>query len=302
MKLADLAAGAKAVAVVFIGDDAELAREVQQRLADVGLVDPPPDGVFGPVSHWGIGELLRKLRLERRTWLDADLAQRLLDPQLSQLFPLKVTATLAGRIVAAMQRKGYWICRHPDCINIVYVEGMDPDGTPNIDAPNVFNDARFVLRVRPGGIPEIIGAWDATTEPGAYYTAREHWLDPHGPARIAFGQYKAWTVGTHMRGKPQAHEALVQVAPLVVHRDFNQDFERTGDTQFTNAIGINQHWGFDQNRENVAAASAGCLVGRTRAGHREFMQMVKADPRYQVNHGYRFLTTVVPAAQVVPHD
>lgn len=299
MKLTDLASGTDAVAIALIGDDEILARDVQQRLAEAGLVDPPADGMFGPVSHWGMSALLHKWRLKNDTPLDARLAQRLLKPQLKKLFPLRATATLAGRIVKAMQRQGYWICRHPDCVNIVYVEGINADGSLNTDAPNVFNDMRFVLRIRPGGIPELAGAWEATTEPGAYYTAREHWLDPRGPARIAFGQYKSWSVGTHMRDKPQAHEALVQTAPIVVFRDFNQDFERVGDAQFSNALGVNQHWGFDQKRENVDRASAGCLVGRTRNGHREFMALIKSDPRYQVNHSYRFMTAVLAAHEVV---
>ncbi len=34
----------------------------------------------------------------------------------------------AGKLVTAMQRNNYWIARHPDCMNIVYVEGIDPDG------------------------------------------------------------------------------------------------------------------------------------------------------------------------------
>ena len=66
LRLTDIASGAQRVAIVFIGDDDVLARDVQRRISEIGLVDPPPDGVFGPISHWGMGELLRKLRLERR--------------------------------------------------------------------------------------------------------------------------------------------------------------------------------------------------------------------------------------------
>jgi len=45
-------------------------------------------------------------------------------------------------------------------------------------------------------------------------------------------------------------------------------------------------------------ASAGCLVGRTRAGHRAFMALCRSDPRYTANNSYRFLTCVLPAAEI----
>jgi len=62
---------------------------------------------------------------------------------------------------------------------------------------------------------------------------------------------------------------------------------------FEGLFGINQHCGYDFSREDVRTASAGCLVGRTRPGHSAFMKLCKADPRYQVNHGYRFITSVL---------
>jgi hypothetical protein len=174
---------------------------------------------------------------------------------------------------------------------------MDEDGTPNTDAPNVFNDLRLVLRVNRTGTPVVEELWEATTEPGKHYTLIEK-LDPRGAARIAFGQYKAWSVGTHMAGRPSAHQALVQTAPIRVFRDLDADFERTGDRVFEGLFGVNQHWGFDLPKADIGRASAGCLVGRTRAGHRDFMALCKADPRYGVNNSYRFLTTVLPVADV----
>jgi hypothetical protein len=50
----------------------------------------------------------------------------------------------------------------------------------------------------------------------------------------------------------------------------------------------------------VGRASAGCLVGRTKAGHRAFMPLCKADPRYAANNSYRFMTAVLQAADVPP--
>lgn len=295
MTLWELAAGGRVVPLALIGGDRALATEIQDRLTAHGLLDPPADGSFGPVSLWGIGQFLRKVGTPGKTVIDGAAAAALLAEQ--PAFPLRTPDSLAGRLATAMHKAGHWLCRHPDCVNLVYVEGMDEDGTPNVDAPNVFNDLRVVLRVNRAGTPVIEEIWEATTEPGRYYTLIQK-LDPRGAARIAFGQYKAWSVGTHMAGRPSGHEALVQTAPIRVFRDLNEDFERTGDQVFAGLFGVNQHWGFDLPRSDIGRASAGCLVGRTKAGHRAFMALCKADPRYTANNSYRFLTSVLPAARV----
>lgn len=297
MTLEDIAAGAPSLPLAVIGGDKMLTRQIQDRLGMIGLLDPPTDGSFGPVSLWATGQFLRKIGLAVKTAIDATTAKALLSGEAVTLFPLRTPRSLAGRIVRAMQARGHWICRQPECINIVYVEGMDLDGTPNVDAPNQFNDLRLAVRINQAGNPEIVEAWEATTEPGKHYTLIEK-LDPHGAARIAFGQYKSWSVGTHMAGRPSAHEALVQTAPIRVHRDLNADFERTGDVVFEGLFGINQHWGSDLPKSDIGRASAGCLVGRTKAGHRVLMSLCKADPRYAANHSYRFLTTVLSATEI----
>ncbi len=294
MTLNDIGTGGRAVPLALIGADAALTTQVQERLGTHGLLDPPADGSFGPVSLWAMAQFLRKVGTPRKTALDADTANALLSE--TPVFPLRTPDSLAGRIVRAMQGGGHWICRHPDCVIVVYVEGMDTDGTPNTDAPNEFNDLRLVVQVNRAGNPAIAEAWEATTEPGKHYTLVD--FDPLGAARIAFGQYKSWSVGTHKQGRPSAHEALVQTAPIRVHRDLNQDFERNDDRVFAGVFGINQHWGFDFPRSDIGVASAGCLVGRTKIGHRAFMALCKSDPRYTANNSYRFLTTVLPAADI----
>ena len=299
MTLEDIIRTRTSVALPMIGADTELATDVQTRLSAIGVLDPPADGAFGPVSHWALGEVCKRLGIKGTPVLDRWLAQALLDDAANgMLFPLKAPAdTLEGRLVNAMLASSQWLNRHPNCVNVVYVEGMDADGTANDDAPNVFNDLRLVLRVNRAGKPGIVESWDATTEPGKYYTSVQK-VDPRGAARIAFGQYKAWSVGTHRAGTKTAHEALVQTAPISVYRDMNEDFERQGDERFSGLFGINQHWGYDLPKSDIGRASAGCLVGRTKTGHREFMKLCKADPRYVANNSYRFMTTVVPAASV----
>ena len=93
-----------------------------------------------------------------------------------------------------MERKGYQIDRGQNEINIVYVEGINPDGTPNDHEENKWNDLRLLIRFE-GGEPRIIGKWAATTEPGRYYI--DHPLNPGGAARVELGQYRAWQVGIH---------------------------------------------------------------------------------------------------------
>jgi hypothetical protein len=297
MRLQDIASDSRTIAVPFIGGDAELAREIQTQLGAIGLLDPPADGQFGPVSHWALTQLLSRMKVSGKTVLDAEVARALLAGKNSPLFPLKPATDFAGRLVAAAQQAGYWLCRHPDCVNILYVEGMDSDGNANSNAPNEFNDVRVLVRINRAGKPDIADCWDATSEPGRYYVLVKK-LDPRGAARIAFGQYKAWAVGTHMAGRASAHEALVQTGAVRVFRDLNADFERTGDAVFEGVFGINQHWGYDLPKSDVGRASAGCLVGRTKTGHRAFMSLCKSDPRYLVSNGYRFMTGVLAAAAV----
>jgi hypothetical protein len=125
-------------------------------------------------------------------------------------------------------------------------------------------------------------------------------MNPMGAARIAFGQYTAWRAGTHHAGTPGAHAALVQVGRITVCRDLNRDFSRAGDRKDSgDSFGINQHWGYDLPRDDLGQSSAGCLVGRTRAGHREFMALVKSDPRYRADESFLFTATILPASEIV---
>ena len=297
MTLQDIASGASQVALPAIGGDEQLSREIQTRLGELGILDPPADGRFGPASHWALGQFLKRVDLAAKIAFDATVARALLDAKADKLFPIKVGKSLAGRLVRALQAHGYWIGRHPDCVNIVYVEGMDPDGKPNANTPNEFNDVRVVLRINRNGSPAIVDGWEATTEPGRLFTVGPE-TNAQGAARIAFGQYKSWSVGTHRAGTPGAHEALVQTAPIDIFRDLDRNFRREGDRKFTGVFGINQHRAADMSRADIGRASAGCLVGRTRAGHAAFMTLCKADPRYLANNGYRFVTSVLPAAEV----
>src|SRR5689334_18558512 len=108
---------------------------------------------------------------------------------------------LAARILRALERAGHEVAVGADAVNIVYVEGMNADGTANDNAPDRFNDLRVLLRVLDGKAA-LAGIWEATTEPGRWFT--EHPMNPRGAARVAFGAHACWTVGEH-----HGHEALV---------------------------------------------------------------------------------------------
>jgi hypothetical protein len=44
----------------------------------------------------------------------------------------------------------------------------------------------------------------------------------------------------------------------------------------------------------VNRASAGCLVGKSIDGHKEFMRWLKSDRRYKASNAYIFCTAVIP--------
>jgi hypothetical protein len=285
------------ISLADIGGKPGLVKALQWRLWELGYLDPPADGVFGPVSHWALSEFCEINRLDASAGFTREIASSLLSPTVP-LPTIAPTGTWFDKVVAYMKAQGYFICRHWECKNIVYLEGVDADGTLNDDAPNAFNDVRMVFSVGRDGRPQFADAvWEATTEPGEHWTIRP--MNPKGAARIAFNQYKAWSVGTHRSSSPQRHEALVQTAPVTVYRDLNQDYRRPGDQMDTGMFGVNQHWGYDLPRGDLGSASAGCLVGRTRDGHREFMALIKKDPRYKVSKGYRFVTTIMPGDKVL---
>ena len=284
------------IALDELGGDPQLVKGIQWRLFELGYLDPPADGAFGPVSHWALSEFCDRNGVSLDKGFSRSAAQALLSPS-RPLPDVATTGTWFDKVIVYMKNNHYFICRHPDCKNIIYLEGVNLDGTLNDNAPNVFNDLRIVFVIDKNGAPNFKDSiWDATTTPGTYWTT--HPMNPRGAAIIALNQYKSWVVGTHHPGTPQAHEALVQAAPVTVFRDSKMDFKREGPTE-TGIFAINQHWGYNEPRGDLGRSSAGCLVGRTTDGHRQFMSLVKNDPRYEVNHSYKFVTAVMPGVKVL---
>ncbi|UHC20419.1 peptidoglycan-binding protein (plasmid) [Methylobacterium currus] len=283
--------------VTNLSSNKTLAKAIQWRLSELGYLDPPADGMFGPTSTWALSEFCERNGVALRDGFTRAVAQKLLAPS-APLPDIAPSGSWFDKVISYMKAKHYFICRHPKCKNIVYLEGVDPDGTLNDDVPNKFNDLRVVFTIGDDGRPTLDGSiWEGTTEPGRYWTIKP--MNAKGAARIAFNQYKAWVVGTHHPKTSAAHEALVQVESITVYRDLNKDFKRTGDQLDTGLFAINQHWGYDASKEEIGRTSAGCLVGRAKDGHRDFMALIKDDPRYKANRSYRFMTAVMPGDEVL---
>jgi hypothetical protein len=263
----------------------EIAKQVQAHLIRLGLLEPPVDGKFGRLSQRALQEFKSLLQIVEPD-LGATTFKLLEDP--STVLPLKLGSDFASRMIRYMQSKKYFVSIGAQMYNVVYVEGVNADGSLNDDAFDQWNDRRIVIEII-NGKPKLVGNWSATTEPGYEYTVEP--MNENGAARIAFGQYKAWKMGLHGSGY-STHKALVQTSKLPVHRDFNQDGLRSGDKVDSGLFGINQHWGYDLPR--VGIASAGCLVGRWQEGHQDFIDILLSDFRYLGNSGYQFMATVIP--------
>jgi hypothetical protein len=286
-----------------LGVDTDFAKEVQGRLVKLGCLDPPADGHFGPVSQLALAGFVKQAQLPASAdTLTAKAADALLTAKPDTFIALKLGDDFASRIVKYMLLKNYFVARLPDFRTIVYVEGCDDNGTANRDEFDKWNDQRIVLDITASGKPRILFHAVCTTEPGRYYT--EHPLNAMGAARIALEQFKAWRVGQHHPNNqpPSRHEALVQAGPIKIFRDKDKNGVRTGDASMVGSgFGINQHSGHDQSLQSIGKASAGCLVGRRSAEHREFMTCVKSDPRFKGNKGYMFMTAILPGDDLAKH-
>ncbi|MGB3759073.1 MAG: hypothetical protein WBA07_22280 [Rivularia sp. (in: cyanobacteria)] len=222
-------------------------------------------------------------------WFEAKL-------QLTRIASIDFSTTInkpkeADKIAAALvnyaHRQNWEVRTGERRYNIFYVQGMFPSGVQNDNKPNQFNDSRFLVEVNP--TPRLVGAWEASIEPGNHYTHQP--MNALGAAQIEVpGQYRAWRIGKH-KGR---EIALVQVAPVNIIRDFNRNSKvDKGDKKEYSIIGVNQHSGSDQ--KFVDNASAGCPVGRTIKGHKEFMNYLHKDVDYQADDNFIFSTAFIQA-------
>ena len=267
--------------------DLELVRHIQQNLIRLGLLEPPADGQLGPITIATIAGFQATLKIPEQG-IGKHTCKALIEVRSMPDAPLYLDESLASSIARYYQHRGWYFSRNSSEINICYLEGANADGQKNLDAPNEWNDRRIIWRLR-AGIPTTLGNWQASCEPGWWFTLNP--MNPDGCARIKNpAQFKAWRIGVHGGAKP--HPALVQVAAVEIYRDRNKDMSRTGDQLHQGLFGINQHWGYGM--QFVDRASAGCMVAPDWEGHMAFIGLCKSDRRYKLNPAYTFSTAFIP--------
>ena len=159
-------------------------------------------------------------------------------------------------------------------LNIV---GIRNSSTGN-KVTNAFDDLLVVAY-------QVAGAWvikkyPITTDNGG------------GTARLVCNQYR----GSHAIGLHQGkYEALRQVGPVTVYRDFTKDGIYQTDKTETGVFGINIHKaGVDSAR--VDDWSHGCQVFKRVADFNEFMLLAK---KAAALHGNRFSYTLIESKDLV---
>lgn len=204
----------------------------------------------------------------------------------------------AHAIAAYCKMKGYPWETTPGHLNIVYIEGINEDFTPNKDSFDEWNDLRIIVDHRPDTLVPFLKFWQvATTEPGRKSTFAASAKKLGGVARLAFRHYpKKWVRGYHNAARCGTnHPALVQRRdePVMVHRDFNQDGKRTGDA-IAPAFCINHHGVMPGIVPKlVGGHSAGCPVGLNWEQHLEFISLTDTDLRYLGNPNFAYSASIL---------
>lgn len=294
------------IALTSLPETPDLAAKVTRSLIYLGYLDPPfqvqltkvPGPTYG-VPRWSnaamdalqwwcylnnVDPLSMYLRAE-----DAEQLFNAEKPPLSE----SGFSNQALRLALWMEANGLYVNRALG-VNTVYLEGVSLDGTVNADRPDEWNDLCVWFKVAPHGLVSEMGRAVCTTEPGRHYTVNP--LHPEGCARLAFGQYKAWAAGMHQRRQP----ALVQAAPLKVHRDTDRSMTRSKkDTvRVVSGAGINQHTtGPGLAPSLVGPYSAGCLVKRDFREHMDWLEACSEDYRAKAG-GYLHVATVLDGSRV----
>ena len=143
---------------------------------------------------------------------------------------------------------------------------------------NAFDD-KLVVAYKLDGV-WIVKEYPITTDNGG------------GTARLVCNQYR----GSHAIGLHQGkYEALRQVGPVTVYRDFTKDGIYQTDKTETGVFGINIHKaGVDSTR--VDDWSHGCQVFKRVADFNEFMLLAKKAATF---HGNRFTYTLIESKDLV---
>ncbi|MEG4507560.1 peptidoglycan-binding domain-containing protein [Microcoleus sp. F6_B4] len=89
MKLQNIVGTNKKLDVKAIAVDKELTRQIQIRLIDLGLLDPPANGIFGPVSTAALNRFHKLIQCtDEPGFIGAKTAEKLIEAKRSDLkFP-----------------------------------------------------------------------------------------------------------------------------------------------------------------------------------------------------------------------
>jgi hypothetical protein len=192
------------------------------------------------------------------------------------------------QVIRSMTRLNYKVFDNetkPYNLNIVGIRSADT-------TPNVFNDWEYAFW-------KFRGSWEVlkfriTTDPGLYYLKNP--LSELGTAILKPGQYPGmWAPGLH-QGK---YNALRQVGPCVVIRDFNRDnyLDFNSGKEEKGLFGINNHRAVENGRSiMVDKWSAGCQVFEDYYEFEIFMRIVSEATK---NWTPVFTYTLLTEAQLV---
>ena len=111
--------GETSIPLGLLATHQDLVNDIQGQLMLLGLLDPPVDGKFGPVSRLALNIFCQQANVSLNDGFSMTVATALLDAADKDFFPLRPQADFAGRVVQAMRAQRFWIACHPQYRNIV---------------------------------------------------------------------------------------------------------------------------------------------------------------------------------------
>lgn len=192
--------------------------------------------------------------------------------------------TFPEKIVALCEKRKYPLDRTVSAVNIIGLEGINPDGTSNSDAGDKWNDSIGLLCFDANGQPFFKCLFRGTTEPGRYFTV-VRLLNPNGAAKMQVGYHPGiWQIGIH-----KGYQALVQAGnPIRLIRDRNRNFLRDDKETVETWKGVNLHHGNNAPLSSIGRWSAGCTVIRVKQEFETFLHHVKNSSQYKRNKAHKF--------------
>jgi hypothetical protein len=181
----------------------------------------------------------------------------------------------AAILEATLKKLGYKFFTEGDYnLNIIGIR----NSSTGAKVTNAFDDY-IVFAFKVNGVWNV-KVWPATVDNGA------------GTARVVCGQY----IGSHAIGLHQGkYEALRQVGPLTVERDYTKDGVYNATKKETGVFGINIHKaGADSVQVNNW--SEGCTVFKRSADQLASMIIAK---KAAALHGNRFSYTVIESKDLI---